>query len=112
MDDDVFVQQIRSAVVEEAINNYATLLDTVTPTEVRDKYWKDVLAARDTLGPEGRPSLINVMRLIAIDTVSHILGILDGTSPIGGKLVRFKVLDESGHDLAGNLQDYFLADDS
>jgi hypothetical protein len=45
------------------------------------------------------------------DTISNLLGILDGVSLLDGFRGHFQLTYESGHVLNGDLQDIFLADE-
>jgi hypothetical protein len=111
MRDTTFVNELRDAVVNDALNEYANLLETIDPEAAKDPSWRILLSIYGNLGEARRKDLLVVLKLVMTDTVSHVLGILDGTSSIGGKLKPFKLFDESGDQLAGNLQDHFLDTD-
>ena len=55
-----------------------------------------------------RDVLFSIMRHVMIDTVSSVLAVVDGVSSLEGRNGSFKLLVD-GSDIAGSLQDRFLA---
>ena len=104
-----FVQLLRTEVVDSNMRIYAELLQETDRSKVSDEYWRSTLALYDSLSENERRTLMMIMRQSAVDAISTILGILDGTVLTKGGLNDIKLLDESDHKLNGDLQDYFLA---
>lgn len=59
------------------------------------------------LSPAQREALLGFCRQVMADTVSHVLGILDGSSYVPGRPL-FTLNSDDGQRLDGDLQDLFL----
>lgn len=104
-----FVRAVKAAVVEENVGLYAELLRSTDRGVVRDDYWKNVLALYDSLDDRGKAVLLMIMRQVAVDSVSNVFGILDGSSSSSIGREVLSLLDGANNKLNGNLQDLFLA---
>jgi hypothetical protein len=107
MKDQTFVTRIWASVVEEAMRSYTKALKESEPPT--DEYWTALRQLYDTLSPAQKKVLLAIMRQVAIDTVSHLFGILDGSSSIRGRFEDFDLIHRSSATkLDGDLQDLFL----
>ncbi|MBI3204444.1 MAG: transposase [Myxococcales bacterium] len=109
MTPEAFVAALRAAVIEENVDTYRELLASTSPETATDAYWRRALAFYRVLDEDQRAVLLDIMRQVAIDTVSNVLGILDGVS--GGAATREDFVLVSASDecrLNGSLQDLFL----
>jgi hypothetical protein len=108
MTPDDFVAGLRSGVIEENLTIYRTLFSENSPEDAEDPYWKRALALFQALSPEHRSVLFEVIRQVAVDTTSNLLGVLDGVNPLNERFVEFSLADDEGSRLSGDLQDLFL----
>jgi cytochrome P450 len=100
-----FVSAIQSA-IDENVETYAKLFaSTETAT---DEYWIAAKRFFDSLPATDREVVLRIMRQVAIDTVSTLFGILDGTSAIQDRFEEFQ-LTHKKTKLNGDLQDLFIA---
>ena len=104
-----FVTQLRSAVVEENTAIYRDLFSNTFVNKASDPYWKRALGLFGALTPEQREVFFEILRQVAVDTTSNILGILDGVSALKS-VGRFE-LRTGGQDLGNDLQSLFLAEE-
>jgi hypothetical protein len=105
MNADEFVAQVKAAIVEENTRIYSDLFEnTKTAT---DPYWARALALYNALDTSQRSVFMEVVRQTAIDTVSNVFALIDGTVRLHGQDgdVRFAC---GGEELSGELQDRFL----
>lgn len=107
-----FATQIKTLVVDEATEEYKDLLVNTDNESVRDGYWLKTLALYRSLTPEQQDSFIQVINQVSLDVVSHIFGILDGSSYFDGSDTKFTLTDSDGDQLNGDLQSMLLEDES
>ena len=105
MKPEAFVSGMQS-MVDENVAIYARLF--ASPETATDEYWIGARRLFDSLPEADRQVVLQIMRQVAIDTVSNVFGILDGTSPIVGRFEDFKLM-HGRTKLNGDLQDFFLA---
>lgn len=102
-----FVSAIRERVINSAHTGYENLLDSSVDAE--DPLWKEILPFYKSLTLDQRELFLNFIRLIQVNTVSHFLGILDGSTYLTENRVSFILETELERKLInGNLQDIFL----
>lgn len=102
-----FVSGLRRTVVSENLSTYRTLLESTDRTEATDEYWISVLSLYDQLNSSQRALLLSLIRQVIVDTLSTVLGIIDGTHTMESE--SGEVLLQSGSQiLNGSLQDMFL----
>ena len=110
MSPDLLVSQIRREVVEANTLLYRQDYDSTLPADVEDAYSKDATSLYQSLGTNEREIFIKILRQTVVDTVSTILGVLDGVCVIGDPIEDFILVTESDPTkLNGNLQDIFIA---
>lgn len=103
-----FVKSLNGSIIEENLEIYKNLYDT----EVSDKtneYWRQAIGLYNSLSGEQQEILFKIIEQTKTDTISNVLGIIDGssTSTLKGCSVEPKLLLDS-IDTDGNLQVCFL----
>lgn len=104
---DQVIGNFRKIVIDEDLSDYKHLLETTKSSD--DKYWKGILPIYQNLTPSQKEDFLLFIRLIQSNTLSHILGILDGSSTLSEEQVEFKLTTEPGGEiLTGEMQNIFL----
>ena len=102
-----FVSAIRERVINSDHNVYESLLDN--NKDAKDPLWKEILPFYKSLSTEQRQLFLNFIRLIQVNTVSHIFGILDGSTYLTESRLSFILKAElDSKPINVNLQDIFL----
>jgi hypothetical protein len=102
-----FVKAIKDRVIENDLKIYSDLLDS--SDNPRDPIWKGVLPIYKALKPEQKKSFLQFLRLIQVNSVSHLFGILDGSTYLDEARESFILRTESSElAINGNLLDLFL----
>ena len=102
-----FVEAIRDRVIENNTRTYKDLLENTK--DAKDPIWKEILPIYNNLTGEQKKSFLQFMRMVSVNTVSHIFGILDGSTYLNEENDRYNLSTESdGRLLNGELQDIFL----
>ena len=70
-------------------------------------YWKQAIGFYNALNDENKDILMRIIEQTMIDTVSNMLGVIDGRSTLNDCPLEPKLLLES-NDTEGELQDLFL----
>ncbi|HET6433797.1 hypothetical protein [Dyella sp.] len=102
-----FVAQLNAAVVEENHAIYRDLLLNTDIDRASDPYWRRVLSVFRDLSADQREVLLELTRQVTIDATANVLGVIDGSCPLGGEECQFRLISD-GRDLAGDLQSLFL----
>ena len=105
-----FAIRLHATVIVESTETYRDLFLHTSPEEASDTYWKKALSLFNSLPPEQRETFFEILRQVATDTASHVLGVIDGVSFLEGFDNEFQLTQ--GHDkrlLSGDLQSIFLA---
>jgi hypothetical protein len=103
------VARIRTEIVDANLHEYRELFATQPPAAASDSEFKRALALHASLSTEQRDALFRLMRRVMVDTVSSMLGVLDGGAWFGGPYEGFKLTTVSGSEkLNEGLQDLFL----
>jgi len=105
-----FVRSLQSSVIDENIALYRAQFSETEPGSASDECWKRAIALFGGLTGEQRQVFFEVIRQIAIDTASSILGMLDGVVPLEGAESGLELTCAS-HRLNGGLQDLLLEED-
>lgn len=72
-----------------------------------DAYWKNAIGFYDNLTDDDKETLIKIMEQTMIDTISNMLGMIDGISTLKNCTLEPKLLLDSV-DTEGELLDSFL----
>jgi hypothetical protein len=109
-----FVDALRNAVIYD-IPIYKDLFISAERSKVKDPYWKAALALFDKLDNSEREILFSIIKQIQVDTLSNVLGIIDGSSFMEGYFDDLVLIskreDQStldGEIISGDLQGIFL----
>ena len=101
-----FVAAVRAEVIDNS--GYQEILRTPFK-DVTDPYWRKVIDLYQRLDPNDKEVIASIFRQVAVDTISEVLGILDGVADVASFPIALE-LTCSGTQLNGDLQDYFLAE--
>jgi hypothetical protein len=110
MTSEEFSRKIYDVVVEENMTIYRQTFLRTKPSEVTDPYYKRVFTLFDELSPAQKDCLFEIMRQVTVDSVSSVLGVIDGSSFIDSSAPTFELMCGAEH-LEGDLQMYFLNED-
>ena len=103
-----FVEILRQTVIDDNLSNYRELLEDKA-NSATNQNWKEMMNLYQSFSPSQKNIFFDFLRLLKVNTVSHIFGILDGSSYFSDSRDDFKLT--SGMDsslLNGDLQDIFL----
>ncbi|WP_312319863.1 hypothetical protein [Stenotrophomonas sp.] len=92
--------------LSEHIAMYDEMLLSGDPEKVVPEY-AGATAIYQSLDREGQVALLQLLKVVSVDTASQLLGNLDGSSYISGIEADFSVKYD-GVDVTGYLQDSFL----
>ncbi|WP_295121511.1 hypothetical protein [uncultured Chitinophaga sp.] len=102
-----FVENLKAKIIDNSIIEYGDLLDRAN--NATDSTWQSIFAVYDKLTEQEKISFLNFIRLIKVNTLSAVLGVLDGSSYLSAHRETFILTSESdGEVLSGSLQDLFL----
>lgn len=104
---EIFVKSLYESVVKENLQLYKNLYETTNVTPKTDNYWKEAIGFYNSLSDENKDILMTIIEQTMIDTISNMLGIIDGSSTLKGCSLEPKLLLDS-IDTEGELQDSFL----
>jgi hypothetical protein len=105
-----FVKSLYKSIVQENLELYKSLYETTNVsnnTDDTDDYWRKALGLYNSLEEENKGVLFKIIELTMIDTISNMLGIIDGSSTLIDCSIEPRLLLDS-IDTKGELQDYFL----
>lgn len=101
-----FVAAVRQHAIKDNLAAYRDLFAS-RPADASDAHWKSALTLFSTLNPGQRKVLFAIIRQVQVDTVSTLLGIIDGAA-----LPEDFVLTCDSKEISGDLQDLFLEAES
>lgn len=102
-----FVKALYKEVIESGIDEYKNLLDTTEVSNATDPCWISALGLYNDLTSEQKDKMLEFARLIMIDTISTVFGVMDGSSNLQGESFEFEV-SINGENTDNELQDTFL----
>lgn len=110
---EVFVKSIYKTIIEGNLSSYKEMYEeeldhTKLSNSEGDVYWKNQDEFYNSLDNEQKEVLMLMMKQTMIDTISHVFGIIDGSSGLVDADVEPSLLLDS-IDSEGDLQDLFLA---
>ena len=73
-----FVVQLRTVAIDENVTIYRDLFASTPLEKASDTYWERALSLFKALSPERHEIFFEVMRQVAVDTTSSVLGVIDG----------------------------------
>lgn len=102
-----FVKKLKERIIENDNKTYQNLLDTTI--EAKDPIWQGILPVYKNMNKDQQLAFLKFLRMIQVNTLSHILGVLDGTSTLTESQENFILKTEEKDELInGDLQDIFL----
>jgi hypothetical protein len=104
---DIFVKSLYESIIKENLQIYKDLYETTNVTSKTDDYWKKAIGFYDSLTNENKDTLMKIIEQTMIDTISNMLGVIDGSSTLKDCSLEPKLLLDS-IDTEGELQDSFL----
>ena len=104
------VNFLHNSVIDENVALYRQLFARTDPEKASDPYWIRALALFGGLSREQQTVFFEIVRQIAVDTTSNVLGVIDGASYLEGADGRFE-LTHGALKLNGDLQGLFLAEE-
>jgi hypothetical protein len=104
---DIFVKSLYESIVKENIGLYKNLFETTVIEPKTSEYWKQSIQLYKSLTEENREAFMKIIEQTMIDTISNMLGIIDGSSTLKNCSLESKLLLDN-EDTAGELQDEFL----
>ncbi|WP_299178595.1 hypothetical protein [uncultured Chryseobacterium sp.] len=94
-------------VIKGNLELYQNLLDTTN--EATDPVWKGILPMYINFSKEEKETFLKFLKIVEINTLSHVLGILDGTTYAEGIENDFILTTENDNKkINEDLQDLFL----
>ncbi len=103
------VKRLKNSVIDENQEIYRDIFLNTDLGEATDPYWQSALALFAKLSNEDREVLFSIIRQVSVDTISNVLGVLDGVAVLDGYDGEFVLTTEgSSEELNGDLQDFFL----
>jgi hypothetical protein len=107
MNPETLVKILDRDVIKGNLELYKNLLDTTN--EATDPVWKGILPMYINFSKEEKEVFLKFLRVVEINTLSHVLGILDGVNYAEGIDEDFILTTESSPErINENLQDLFL----
>ena len=104
---EIFAKALYESIVKENLELYKDLYETTNITPKTNSYWKGAISLYDGLSDENKGVLMSIIKQNMIDTVSHTLGIIDGSSTLNDCSFEPKLLLDSV-DTESEMQDWFL----
>jgi hypothetical protein len=102
-----FIEALRQRAIENDNQFYQNLLDSTD--EAKDPVWNKILYIYRNCSTEQKKSIVDFIRLIQVNTMSHILGVLDGSTYLSEDRELFILKAEKSDEMInGDLQDIFL----
>ncbi len=107
-----FITHLRSKIIEENLVIYRDLFTNVPIEKASDIYWQRALALFKALSPKQQEVFFEVIRQVAVDTTSNILGVIDGVNVLEELDVELKLTcNDEKQPLNGDLQSLFLVEE-
>lgn len=104
---EIFVRSLYETIVKENLELYKYMYGTTNVTPKTDGYWKEATSLYDGLNDEQKNTFMRIIEQTMIDTISNMLGVIDGSSTLKDCPVEPELLlDSNGTE--GELQDLFL----
>ena len=102
-----FVTDILENVVEENLKIYKDLYDSYEITDKTVDYWRNSIQLYQSFDENQKKIFYRILEQTMIDSISNVLGVLDGNSNLSGKQYEISVVI-NGVNTNSELQDSFL----
>ncbi|MFJ5769808.1 transposase [Psychrobacillus sp. NPDC093180] len=103
----IFVKSLFDSIAKENILHYRNLYETTKVTSKTDDFWKEAIGFYDSLNGENKATLMRIIEQTMVDTISNMLGVIDGSTTLKGCSLEPKLLLD-GVNTEGQLQDTFF----
>lgn len=104
-----FVRNLYLSAVTENLCLYRQMYEQSDENQGTNPQWKACLALYRQLTQENQATLFQIIKQIQVDTVSTVLGIIDGVVTVEEE-VELELVDKGYNEIiSGDLQDLFLA---
>ncbi|WP_215084364.1 MULTISPECIES: transposase [unclassified Exiguobacterium] len=77
-----FTKAIYETVVTESIRSYKVMFNNIEMSSDMDDFSRQIISLYQSLSDDNQKILMKLIEQTIIDDVSHIFGIIDGTSPL------------------------------
>ena len=84
MNSEEFVRELRKEVIEDGMTFYQEFFENKDDFSSGDSYWRDVTTFYAGLDEKQQAVLLAIVRQVSVDTVSNLLGIIDGVCYLEG----------------------------
>jgi putative transposase len=109
MNKEEFIKRLYQSIIKENCAFYRDLFTNTDISDVSDPYWKEALKLYAELSDENKKVLFKIIEQVEVDSVSNILGVLDGVVSISEEDIEIKMtINGSNEMINGDLQDLFL----
>ena len=101
-----FVKAVYATVVQDALSDYKNMYEeevSISDTELYSK----AIHMYQQMDPEQQKLMMHIIEVVMVDTVSHIFGVIDGSSPLNDSDMEATLLLDDV-DSEGELQDSFI----
>ncbi|CAM3974753.1 transposase [Mesobacillus zeae] len=102
-----FVKSLYESIIKENHELDRHLYETTKVGPKTDEYCKAAIGLYNSLTEENKDILMRIIEQTMIDTISNMLGVIDGSSTLKDCSLEPKLLLDS-IDTEGELQDHFL----
>ena len=106
MTSEEFTAALEREVLDSNLGDHQKML-AMDPKAIRDPLWKEIATGYASMNDQQRSATEKLARLVAVDTISTLLGILDGGTLLRQHRGDFE-LSYNGTKLNGDLQDLWL----
>ena len=108
MQQEAIVKEISNVIFEKELERYIQLLEEGRErAPYKEPNWKKGQALYNKLDEEGREAFKSFLSMVMSETVSDILGYLDGIATFEGQTEPCELFCK-GEKVSGDLQEYFL----
>lgn len=101
-----FVKAVYATVVQDALSDYKNMYEeevSISDTEL----YSQAIHMYQQMDPEQQKLMMHIIEVVMVDTVSHIFGVIDGSSPLNDSDMEATLLLDDV-DSEGELQDSFI----
>lgn len=101
-----FVKAMYATVVQDALSDYKNMYEeevSISDTEL----YSQAIHMYQQMDPEQQKLMMHIIEVVMVDTVSHIFGVIDGSSPLNDSDMEATLLLDDV-DSEGELQDSFI----
>lgn len=101
------ITAIYNSILIENVEIYKSLFETTKIGPKTTEYWKSSLGLYEKLTDADKKVLLNIIEQTMIDTISNMLGAIDGTSTLAGFESNIELTVQK-QCVQGDLQDLFI----